>query len=119
MRSLASASVTPINDIVRASHQRRQIRSVFNSLTCLAVFKHDESDTQLYVSHNDDPLCAVWIKKNPLLLDPRFTGSPGKRIWSRRSSISKNTCPRNASKSAKPSMQPIGQGSGIAAGPPG
>lgn len=60
--------------VVRASHERRQIRSVFNSLTCLAVFKHDESETQLYVSHNDDPLEAVWIKKNPLLLDPRFTG---------------------------------------------
>ena len=36
--------------------------------------RHDETDSQLYVSHNDDPLCAVWIRKQPLLIDPRFSG---------------------------------------------
>lgn len=76
MRKLAS--ITPrTNPPAPGAHAfaRRSVRSdVFNSLTCLALFLHDQNDTQIFVSHNDDPLNAVWIKKQPLLIDPRFAG---------------------------------------------
>lgn len=74
MRSLRSIT-TPIIETTRARpHDRRPVRAVFDSLICLCLFKHDETETQLYVSHNDDPLCAVWIRKQPVLIDPRFPG---------------------------------------------
>ena len=74
MRSLRSIT-TPIIATARArSFARRPVRAVYDSLTVLCLFKHDENDTQLYVSHNDDPLCAVWIRKQPLLIDPKFCG---------------------------------------------
>lgn len=73
MRKLAEISAPIIRSTVR-SYDRRPVRAVHDSLTALCLFKHDETETQLYVSHNDDPLCAVWIKKQPLLIDPRFFG---------------------------------------------
>lgn len=74
MRSLHTIT-TPIIRSARArSFDRRRVQAVHGSLTVLCLFKHDETDTQIYVSHNDDPLCAVWIKKQPLLIDPRFCG---------------------------------------------
>lgn len=75
MRPLSSITTPIIDKAAGRYHERRSVRSdVFNSLTVLALFKHDENETQLFVSHNDDPLCAVWIKKNPLLMDARFQG---------------------------------------------
>lgn len=75
MRPLSSIT-TPIVNNARPRYSGRGLtsRQAINSLTCLALFKHDENETQIFVSHNDDPLCAVWIKKHPVLLDHRFTG---------------------------------------------
>lgn len=76
MRTLSeiSAPLLPRRDEGARSYARRKVRAVHDSLTVLCLFNHDETDTQLYVSHNDDPLCAVWIRKQPLLIDPRFAG---------------------------------------------
>lgn len=73
MRPLSEISAPIIRSTVR-SYDRRPVRAVYDSLTVLCLLKHDETETQLFVSHNDDPLCAVWIKKQPLLIDPRFSG---------------------------------------------
>lgn len=76
MRKLAeiSAPLLPTRNDSPRSYARRRVQAVHSSLTVLCLFKHDETESQLYVSHNDDPLCAVWIKKQPLLIDPRFPG---------------------------------------------
>ena len=73
MRPLSEISAPIIRSTVR-SYDRRQVRTVYDSLTVLCLFKHDETGGEVFVSHNDDPLCAVWIKKQPLLIDPRFSG---------------------------------------------
>lgn len=74
MRKLSTITTPIIRDVRPLSYPRRSVRAVYDSLVCLALFKHDETETQIYVSHNDDPLCAVWIRKQPLLIDPRFSG---------------------------------------------
>lgn len=74
MRKLNTITKPIIRSARPGSFPRRSVRAVYDSLTVLALFKHDENDTQLYVSHNDDVLCAVWIRKQPLLIDPRFAG---------------------------------------------
>ena len=76
MRSLSqiSAPLLPTRTDSPRSYARRRRERVTSELTVLALFKHDESATEIFVSHNDDPLCAVWITKQPLLIDPRFAG---------------------------------------------
>ena len=76
MRPLSqiSAPLLPTRNDSPRSYARRRVQAVHSSLTVLCLFKHDESPTEIFVSHNDDPLCAVWIRKQPLLIDPRFSG---------------------------------------------
>lgn len=76
MRSLSeiSAPLLPTRNDTPRSYARRRRERVTSGLTVLALFKHDESATEIFVSHNDDPLCAVWIAKQPVLIDPRFAG---------------------------------------------
>lgn len=75
MRSLDKITAPIINNARPRQYARGlSARQVINSLTCLCLFKHAQNETQIFVSHNDDPLCAVWIKKHPVLLDHRFTG---------------------------------------------
>lgn len=76
MRSLSqiSAPLLPTRTDSPRSYARRRVLAVHSSLTVLCLFKHDETERELYVSHNDDPLCAVWIRKQPCLIDPRFPG---------------------------------------------
>lgn len=76
MRPLSeiSAPLLPTRTDSPRSYARRRRERVTSGLTVLALFKHDENATEIFVSHNDDPLCAVWIRKQPLLIDPRFAG---------------------------------------------
>lgn len=76
MRSLSqiSAPLLPTRTDSPRSYARRRRERVTSGLTVLALFKHDESATEIFVSHNDDPLCAVWIAKQPRMIDPRFSG---------------------------------------------
>lgn len=76
MRSLSeiSAPLLPTRNDSPRSYARRRRERVTSGLTVLCLFKHDESATEIFVSHNDDPLAAVWIAKQPVLIDPRFAG---------------------------------------------
>ena len=76
MRPLSeiSAPLLPTSSDSPRSYARRRRERVTSGLTALCLFKHDENATEIFVSHNDDPLCAVWIRKQPLLIDPRFSG---------------------------------------------
>lgn len=76
MRSLSqiSAPLLPTRNDSPRSYARRRRDRVTSGLTVLCLFKHDESATEIFVSHNDDPLAAVWISKQPLPIDPRFSG---------------------------------------------
>lgn len=76
MRSLSeiSAPLLPTRTDSQRSYARRRRERVTSGMTVLALFKHDESATEIFVSYNDDPLCAVWIAKQPVLIDPRFAG---------------------------------------------
>lgn len=74
MRPLSEISAPIIRNAGGRGHDRRPVRAVFDTLTVLCLFKHEETERELYVSHNDDPLCAVWIRKQPCLIDPRFPG---------------------------------------------
>lgn len=75
MRKLATitASILPCPSNPR-SYDRRRVRAVFDSLTCLVLFKHGETETQLFVSDDGDAVGAVWIHKAPLLVDPKDRG---------------------------------------------
>jgi hypothetical protein len=53
---------------------RRRVRAVFDSLITLVLVKHDESETQLQVSDDGDPIGAVWIHRTPVLVDPKNRG---------------------------------------------
>lgn len=76
MRSLSqiSAPLLPTSNDSPRSYARRRRDRVVSGLTVLCLFKHAETETEISVSHNDDPLCAVWIPKQPVLIDPRFAG---------------------------------------------
>lgn len=73
MRTALSSTTTPLPQSQR-SFPRRRVRAVFDSLTCLVLFKHGENETQLFVSDDGDAIGAVWIHKAPLLVDPRDRG---------------------------------------------
>lgn len=74
MRSLQSITTPIIRKAERRSYPRRSVRSFYNSLTCLVLFRHQENATQLLVSDDGDAVGAVWIDKGPVLVDPRFPG---------------------------------------------
>lgn len=75
MRSLASVS-TPIirNATAKQPYARRRVNAVQSTLTCLVLYRHQETGTQLFVSDDGDAVGAVWIEKQPVLVDPRFPG---------------------------------------------
>lgn len=75
MRKLATitAGILPASPGQR-SFPRRRVRAVFDSLTTLVLVKHDETETQLQVSDDGDPIGAVWIHKAPVLVDPKDRG---------------------------------------------
>lgn len=56
------------------SYERRRVRAVFDSLTAVVLFRHGESETELFVSDQDDATAAIWIPKRPVLLDPKERG---------------------------------------------
>lgn len=73
MRPLSEISAPIIRSTVR-SYDRRPVRSAQSSFTCLVLFKHDESDGQIFVSDDGDAVGAIWIPKAPLLIDPKDRG---------------------------------------------
>lgn len=56
----------------RSAGRRRGV--VSDTLTALMLVKHQESPTQLFVSTDGDAVGAVWIPKQPVLLDPKDRG---------------------------------------------
>lgn len=77
MRKLSevTAPILPrrLSDVPR-SFDRRKVRAVINSLTCLVLVKHGESPTQLFVSDDGDAVGAVWVDRMPVLIDPKDRG---------------------------------------------
>lgn len=75
MRKLSeiSAPILP-SQPGRVPSERRRVRAVFDSLTAMVLFKHGENETQLFVSDDDDATGAVWIPKQPVLLDTKDRG---------------------------------------------
>jgi hypothetical protein len=56
----------------RSIGRRRGV--VSNTLTCLMLVKHQENETQLFVSTDGDAVGAVWIPKQPVLIDHKDRG---------------------------------------------
>ncbi len=68
-----TATIVPFNSGVR-SYDRRPLRSFAGQVTCLMLFKHDETETQVRVSDDGDAVGAVWIAKALLAIDPKDRG---------------------------------------------
>ncbi len=73
MRSLASASVTPINRAV-LSYERRRLSSFAGRVTCLMLFRHQETETDIFVSDDGDAVGAIWLPKALLTIERRDRG---------------------------------------------
>lgn len=73
MRSLASASVTPINRAVM-SHERRRLSSFAGRVTCLMLVRHQETGTDIFVSDDGDVVGAVWLPKALLVIERKDRG---------------------------------------------
>lgn len=73
MRSLASASFHPINRAVRTFH-RRPLASFAGQITCLMLFRHQETETDIFVSDDGDAVGAVWIPKALVTMERRDRG---------------------------------------------
>lgn len=76
MRKLSdvTAPILPVRSAYPRSFDRRPVRAVFDFLTCLVLVKHDESDTALFVSDNNDPVGAIWVPKALLQIDKAAHG---------------------------------------------
>ncbi len=75
MRKLSEITrrIVPISELAQPN-ARRQVRSVFNSLTCLVLVKHAENEGQIQVSDDGDAVGAVWINRSPVMIDWRDFG---------------------------------------------
>lgn len=72
MRSLSqvSAPLLPTRtDTPQSFNRRRSARAVLDSMITLVLFKHDETEGQILVSDDDDPVGAVWIRRAKILVD--------------------------------------------------
>lgn len=52
---------------------RRQARPT-SGMTCIVLFLHDESASQLYISDDGDATSAVWINRAPVYVEPKDRG---------------------------------------------
>jgi hypothetical protein len=50
-------------------YARRRVRAVFDSLTCLVLIRHGETDKALQVSDDGEAAGAVWVPKALLSID--------------------------------------------------
>lgn len=77
MRKLSevTAPILPRLEARPRSFDRRRVRAVFDSLTCIVLVKHQEEPTQLFVSDDGDATGAVWLHKAPILIHPKDRGN--------------------------------------------
>lgn len=77
MRKLSKVSTPILNPIVgrQRSFDRRPVRAVFDSLQCLAVVRHQETATELFISSDGDATGAVWVRKSCVLIDAKDRGN--------------------------------------------
>lgn len=70
-KSTATSTVVPFQPAASQSFGRRPIAPVPGHLTCLVLVQHqaNDTDTELFVSDNGDPVGAVWVPKAMLDLD--------------------------------------------------
>jgi hypothetical protein len=71
--STITARIVPYPAAPR-SFGRRRVRAVFDSLTCIVVVVHQETDTQIFVSDDGDPIGGIWLHRAPVLIDPKDRG---------------------------------------------
>lgn len=74
MRTAANSSAIVPFPPSQRSFPRRRVRAMFDSLTCLVLFKHGENATQLFVSDDADPVGAIWLHRAPLLVERKDRG---------------------------------------------
>lgn len=75
MRTLSEITSTILPAVAPGvrSFGRRQVRPS-SGMTCIVLFKHDESASQLYISDNGDATSAVWINRAPVYVEPKDRG---------------------------------------------
>lgn len=66
--SARSSTVLPFSTRTR-SFPRRPLASFAGHVTCLMLFRHDETATELLVSDDGDAVGAVWLSKALLSID--------------------------------------------------
>lgn len=74
MRKLSEVTAQILYPSQARSFGRRPIDTRHSGLTALVLFKHDETETQLFVSDDGDAVGAVWIKKSPVLVEAKDRG---------------------------------------------
>jgi len=65
----AQSTVVPFSPSRPRSFPRRPLAAFVGHVTCLMLFRHDETDTELLVSDDDDAVGAVWLPKALLSID--------------------------------------------------
>lgn len=72
--SVITAHIVPPPSSGVRSFARRPVRAVYDSLTCLVLVRHAENESEIFVSDDGDAVGAVWIRRAPILIDPRNRG---------------------------------------------
>jgi len=65
----APSTVIPLSPPRPRSFARRPLSSLAGHVTCLMLIRHGETDTQVFVSDDDDAVGAVWLPKALLSID--------------------------------------------------
>lgn len=65
----ASSTVVPFSAACPRSYPRRPLSSYAGHVTCLMLFRHGESATEIEVSDDGDPVGAVWLPKALISID--------------------------------------------------
>jgi len=65
----AQSIIIPFSPSRPRSFPRRPLTSFMGHVTCLMLFRHDETDTDLLVSDDGDAVGAVWLPKAMLSID--------------------------------------------------
>jgi hypothetical protein len=63
------STILPFSPIRSRSYARRPLASFVGHVTCLMLFRHDETEADVLVSDDNDPVGAVWLPKALLSID--------------------------------------------------
>lgn len=75
MRKLSTITAEILPYPAPRTYARRRVRAVYDSLTCLVLVKHQETETEIFVSDDGDAIGAIWLHRAPILIDPKERGN--------------------------------------------